>query len=164
MADARCLLNAHMDTVGVAGMEQPHEPRLENGRLYGRGAYDMKAGLAAAMLTAASCVGWQATLCWQLSSTRRLPVRNEGAAGLGLRADAAIVPEPTELDVAIAHKGFVGFEIETAGRAAHGSRPERGIDAIARMGPVLVELPALADRLPSGRSIDSSARARYTPR
>ncbi len=57
--------------------------------------------------------------------------------------------EPTELNVAIAHKGFAGFEIENAGRAAHGSRPERGIDAIARIGPVLVELSALADRLRS---------------
>ena len=64
--------------------------------------------------------------------------------------DAAIVTEPTELNIAIAHKGFAGFEIETAGRAAHGSRPERGIDAIALMGPVLVELSALAERLRSG--------------
>ncbi len=51
------LLNAHTDTVGVAGMQRPHEPWLENGRLYGRGAYDMKAGLAAAMLAAASARG-----------------------------------------------------------------------------------------------------------
>ena len=67
----------------------------------------------------------------------------------GFRAAGAIVTEPTGLDVAIAHKGFVGFEVETVGRAAHGSRPERGIDAIALMGPVLVELSALAERLRS---------------
>ena len=145
------LLNAHTDTVGVAGMERPHEPRVENECLFGRGAYDMKAGLAASMLAVASA--------WGLAGDVVLAaVADEEAAGSGtkallasgLRADAAIVTEPTELDVAIAHKGFAGFEIETAGRAAHGSRPERGIDAIARMGPVLVELSALAERLRSG--------------
>ncbi|HEY8642654.1 MAG TPA: M20/M25/M40 family metallo-hydrolase, partial [Candidatus Dormibacteraeota bacterium] len=63
------------------------------------------------------------------------------------RADAAIVTEPTELDVCIAHKGFVWVDVETHGRAAHGSRPELGIDAIARMGPVLTGLEALDQRL-----------------
>ena len=144
------LLNAHTDTVGVDGMQAPHEPRLEDGRLYGRGAYDMKAGLAAAMLTVASVR--------ELAGDVVLAaVVDEEAAGAGtkallasgIHADAAIVPEPTGLDVVIAHKGFVGFEIETAGRAAHGSRPERGVDAIARMGPILVELLTLAERLSS---------------
>ena len=142
------LLNAHTDTVGVAGMDRPYEPRLENGRLYGRGAFDMKAGLAAAMVAAASARGLAGDVVVAA-------VADEEAAGAGtkallasgLRADAAIVTEPTGLDVAIAHKGFVGFEIETAGRAAHGSRPERGIDAIALMGSVLVELSVLAQRL-----------------
>jgi len=60
-----------------------------------------------------------------------------------LGADAAIVAEPTQMRVAIAHKGFVAFEIETHGRAAHGSRPDLGIDAIARMGHVLVALETL---------------------
>jgi acetylornithine deacetylase len=144
------LLNAHMDTVGVAGMEQPHSPRVENGCLYGRGAYDMKAGLAAAMLTAASVRGLAGDVV-----VAAVVDEEAGAAGTralldaGLRPDAAIVTEPTGLDVAVAHKGFVGFEIETTGRAAHGSRPERGIDAIALMGPVLVELAALAERLQS---------------
>jgi acetylornithine deacetylase len=65
-------------------------------------------------------------------------------------ADAAIVVEPTELRLAVAHKGFVGFEIETHGVAAHGSRPHLGVDAIAKMGPVLVALEALDTRLRSG--------------
>jgi acetylornithine deacetylase len=142
------LLNAHTDTVGVEGMERPHEPRVETGCLFGRGAYDMKAGLAASMLAVASVR--------ELAGDVVLAaVVDEEAAASGtkaliaseLRVDAAIVTEPTGLDVAIAHKGFAGFQIETAGRAAHGSRPERGIDAIARMGPILVELSALADRL-----------------
>jgi acetylornithine deacetylase len=138
-------LNAHTDTVGTAGMTAPHEPRIEDGRLYGRGAYDMKAGLAAAMDAAARARG------------RRLrgdvivaAVIDEEVASLGTqallerqRADAAIVTEPTELRVAVAHKGFVAFELETRGRAAHGSRPDLGIDAIARMGQVLVRLEEL---------------------
>jgi acetylornithine deacetylase len=61
----------------------------------------------------------------------------------GARADGAIVTEPTELEIAIAHKGFVGFRIETAGRAAHGSRPDEGIDAILKMGPILAGLSSL---------------------
>lgn len=145
------LLNAHTDTVGVAGMARPHEPWLEDGRLYGRGAYDMKAGLAAAMLALASVRGLAGDLV--LAAVVDEEAAGSGTEALiasGFQADAAIVPEPTELNVAIAHKGFVGFEIETTGRAAHGSRPERGIDAIARMGPVLVELLALADRLREG--------------
>jgi acetylornithine deacetylase len=145
------LLNAHTDTVGVEGMEQPHEPRIEEGRLYGRGAYDMKAGLAAAMLAAASVKG----LAGDVIVTA---VCDEEVAGAGTRAvvergpraDAAIVTEPTELAVAIAHKGFAGFAITTKGVAAHGSRPDLGEDAILAMAPVMTELAALDARLQSG--------------
>jgi acetylornithine deacetylase len=74
-------------------------------------------------------------------------IGTESLVASGRRFDAAVVAEPTELDVAIAHKGFAGFEIETRGRAAHGSRPDLGEDAIARMGPVLTRLDGLASRL-----------------
>jgi acetylornithine deacetylase len=67
-----------------------------------------------------------------------------------VHADAAIVVEPTELRVAIAHRGFVGFELETTGIAAHGSRPDLGVDAIAKMGPILVALAELDERLQAG--------------
>ena len=145
------LLNAHTDTVGVAGMSSPYEPSEEGGRLYGRGALDMKAGLAAAMVTVASLRGLAGDVV--LAAVIDEEAGGAGTRALldsGFRADAAIVPEPTGLDVAVAHKGFVGFEIETLGRAAHGSRPERGIDAIARMGPVLTELAILAEGLRLG--------------
>lgn len=146
------MFNAHMDTVGVGEMKQPHEPRIEDGRLYGRGAYDMKAGLAAAMSAAAAVTGLAGDVVVAA-------VCDEEAGALGTKAflehgprvDAAIVTEPTDLAVAVAHKGFVGFEIETIGRAAHGSQPDLGIDAILAMGPILVELRALDQRLRDGR-------------
>jgi acetylornithine deacetylase len=143
------MLNAHMDTVGVAGMEAPFEPRLEDGRLYGRGAYDMKASLAASMLAGAEAA--RRSLRGDVIVTA---VCDEEAASIGTAriaerysADAAIVTEPTEGRLALAHKGFAAWEIEVAGRAAHGSRPDLGVDAIARMGHVLVRVEELDRRL-----------------
>jgi acetylornithine deacetylase len=139
------LLNGHMDTVGISGMAQPHQPFVKEGRLYGRGAYDMKGGLAAAMLAVAAAR--QRALRGDVIFTA---VMDEEYAGLGTievaqryHADAAIIAEPTELQLIVAHKGFVWLEIETIGVAAHGSRPDLGVDAIAKMGPILVELVQL---------------------
>src|SRR6266536_1178563 len=139
------LLNAHTDTVGYRGMANPLTPRVEDGRLYGRGAYDMKGGLAACLVAAAEAA--RRSLCGDVVVTA---VVDEELTSIGtqsvlqrVRADAAIVAEPTQMEVAIAHKGFVAFEIETQGRAAHGSRPDLGLDAIAKMGHVLVGLEAL---------------------
>ncbi len=139
------LLNAHMDTVGVTGMERPHDPYIENNRLYGRGAFDMKGGLAA-MLVAGAAVR-QRGLRGDVIVTA---VADEEFASMGTssivqrwRADAAIVTEPTELDICTAHKGFAWFTIETKGVAAHGSRPDLGVDAIVKMGKVLVGLEEL---------------------
>ncbi len=136
------LLNAHIDTVGVTGMEHPHEPRIEGNRLYGRGAYDMKGGLAAILLAAARAK--QRGLRGDLLVTA---VADEEYASLGTdavvkrwRADAAIVTEATALSLCLAHKGFVWLEVEVTGRAAHGSRPDLGVDAIVQMGKVLVGL------------------------
>jgi len=143
----RLLLLAHTDTVS-GSVEQ----RVDNGRLHGRGAYDMKAGLAAAMDAAAALrdVAGEVVVA---------AVCDEEAGALGTRVllaadarfDAAIVTEPTDEQVAIAHKGFVGFEIETRGRAAHGSRPDLGEDAILKMGPVLAGLRELDASLQAGR-------------
>jgi acetylornithine deacetylase len=139
------MLNAHMDTVGVGGMERPHDPYVEDGRLYGRGAYDMKASLAASMLAGAEAVrrGFRGDVL--VTAVCDEEVASIGTARVAERygADAAIVTEPTEERLALAHKGFVGWEIEVAGRAAHGSRPDLGIDAIARMGHVLIRLEEL---------------------
>ncbi|MBL8045081.1 MAG: ArgE/DapE family deacylase [Anaerolineales bacterium] len=143
------LLNGHMDTVGVMGMTQPHQPYIQNGRLYGRGAYDMKGGVAACMLAVAAAK--QEKLRGDVIFTA---VVDEEYAGRGTqaiaqryRAEGAIIAEPTEMQLVVAHKGFVWLEVETHGVAAHGSRPDLGVDAIAQMGRVLVEVENLAHAL-----------------
>ncbi len=156
------MLNAHMDTVGVAGMERPHEPVVKGNRLYGRGAFDMKGGLAAIMLAAAQVK--KQHLRGDLIVTA---VSDEEYASIGTssivkrwHADAAIVTEPTGLDICVAHKGFIWLEVETQGIAAHGSRPDLGVDAIVKMGKVLVGLEDLDRSLrshPSHRLLASGS-------
>jgi len=156
------LLNAHMDTVGVVGMERPHDPYIRDNRLYGRGAYDMKGGLAAIM--AAGAAAKKRELRGDVIVTA---VADEEYASIGTssivkrwRTDAAIVTEPTELNICTAHKGFAWLDVETEGIAAHGSRPDLGVDAIVKMGKVLVGLEELDRSLraaPSHRLLGSGS-------
>ena len=139
------LLCGHLDTVNVAGMTGPHVPRVEGDRLYGRGSYDMKAGVAAALIACR-----EALALGLAGDVVVAAVADEEHASIGVqealravRADAAIVTEPTELEIAVAHKGFVWAEIEVEGRAAHGSRPHLGVDAIVKAGPVLTAIGEL---------------------
>ncbi|MEP7022996.1 MAG: M20/M25/M40 family metallo-hydrolase [Actinomycetota bacterium] len=139
----RLLLCGHLDTVGHAGMHEPLVPRVDGDRLYARGAYDMKAGLAAALVTcrdaAAAGLGGEVVVA---------AVADEEHASLGIQQvlrhlagtpiDAAVVGEPTELAIGTAHRGFVWTEVTVTGVAAHGSRPHLGVDAILKAGPVLV--------------------------
>jgi acetylornithine deacetylase len=143
------LLCGHLDTVNVEGMPHPHRPRIDRDRLYGRGAYDMKAGVAAALVAAreAAALGLRGDVVVAC-------VADEEHASLGvqealrsLTADAAIVTEPTEMELVVAHKGFVWAEIEVTGVPAHGSRPHLGVDAIVKMGPVLSGLGELDEAL-----------------
>jgi acetylornithine deacetylase len=146
------LLNAHMDTVGVAGMESPFAPSVRDGRLHGRGAGDMKGSLAAIMLAGAAAAREGLRGDVVVAAVADEEVGSLGTEDLVRRvtADAAIVTEPTEEVVAVAHRGFVAFEVETQGNAAHGSRPDLGVDAIAAMGPVLCGIAALDQRLRAG--------------
>jgi len=143
------MLNAHMDTVGVAGMADPFVPRLDGGRLYGRGSYDMKGSLAACMLATAEAKrrGLRGDVILTAVSDEEFASVGTEAVAATVHADAAIVTEPTELQLAVAHRGFVHLEVEVHGRAAHGSRPHLGIDAIAKMGRVLVGIEELDRRL-----------------
>ena len=143
------LLNAHMDTVGHDGMAAPLEPRVEDGRLYGRGAYDMKGSLAAIMVAGAEAVeaGLRGDVLVAAVADEEAYSIGAEAAARRYPADAAIVAEPTGLRLVVAHKGFVWMEVETKGRAAHGSRPDLGEDAIVAMGHVLTGLGSLAESL-----------------
>lgn len=139
------LLNAHLDTVGAGGMTEPFTPRLANGRLRGRGALDMKASLAAIMLTGAAVAARP-----NRGDLIITAVADEEFASIGIqevvattRADAAVVTEPTSLELSIAHKGFAWIEVVAHGFAAHGSLPAVGIDAIAALGPVLTGIAQL---------------------
>ena len=146
------LLNAHMDTVGVEGMTiDPFGAEIHDGRLYGRGAQDMKGSLAAMLAVAKAFVDGGVKLAGDLLITG---VADEEYASLGaehlvldVKAYAAIVTEPTELNLCRAHRGFIWFDVETFGRAAHGSRFEEGIDANMRMGRFLAHLDKLEQEL-----------------
>ena len=143
---------AHIDTVGVGDMPDPFTPRERDGRLYGRGALDIKSGVAA-MCAAAIAARDAGTIQNPLLIAA---VVDEECDSIGTEAflkrytaDAAIVIEPTDLRLTIAHKGYAWFEIVTHGRAAHGSLPSEGRDAIRMMGRVLNILDALDRKLAS---------------
>jgi len=148
------MLNAHADTVGVEGMADPFSAEIREGRLYGRGAHDMKGSLAA-------CIGAAKILADAGARLRGdfvvAAVADEEYGSLGTtelidrcRVDAAIVTEPTNMDVCLAHKGYIWIEVETHGKAAHGSRFTEGVDAVMRMGRFLAELDRLEKALRSG--------------
>lgn len=145
------LLNGHIDTVGTGGMTvPPFVPTVEGGRVYGRGSFDMKGGVAA-MVEAVDAIR---------RSGERLRgdvivtcVGDEEYASLGTeaivreyRADAAINCEPTGLDLVLAHKGFAWIRASVQGKAAHGSLPWAGVDAITKAGKLLAAVDDMATR------------------
>jgi acetylornithine deacetylase/succinyl-diaminopimelate desuccinylase-like protein len=145
------MLNAHTDTVDVAGMPDPFSGEIRDGKVFGRGSFDMKGSLAAGMTAARALAASGARLRGDLIVAA---VADEEYGSLGtsdllehLKTDGAIVTEPTALDVCLAHKGYLWIEVEVAGRAAHGSRFELGIDANMMMGRFLHRLEALEREL-----------------
>jgi acetylornithine deacetylase len=136
------VLCAHLDTVGTAGMEAAFEPTIRDGRLYGRGSYDMKGSAAAIMCAAVALT--RRPLVGRLMLAL---VADEEYASVGAqrfverhRADACILTEASAGDLVLAHRGFVWAEIVTRGRRVHGSRWDLGVSAVGRMGRVIAAL------------------------
>jgi acetylornithine deacetylase len=145
------LLYGHIDTVGVTAMPEPFSGAIRDGKLYGRGAYDMKGGVTACLAAVKALRDAGTTLRGDVLVAC---VADEEVASIGMadvlrhvRADAAIVTEATELRVCLAHRGFSWIEVETLGVAAHGSRFDLGIDANMRMGRFLARLDTLEQEL-----------------
>lgn len=145
------MLNAHMDTVDVAGMAEPFSGAVRNGRLYGRGAYDMKGSLAACMAAAKTLAASGERLRGDLliAAVADEEYGSLGTSDLAVRfpTSGAIVTEPTSLRVCRAHKGYLWIEVVVLGRAAHGSRFDQGLDANLRMGRFLSRLDRLEREL-----------------
>jgi acetylornithine deacetylase len=141
------MLNAHYDTVGITGMAEPFSGETRDGKLYGRGAYDMKGSLAACMDAARIIASRPGQLRGDVLVAA---VADEEYGSIGtadlcgkVKVDGAIVTEPTALKVCLAHKGYLWIEVEITGGAAHGSKFELGVDANMRMGEFLHELGKL---------------------
>jgi acetylornithine deacetylase len=152
------MFNGHLDVVGIEGMTHDPWSAGANGhadRIYGRGSSDMKAGIAA-MCAAAARAG-AGTLNGEIiiAAVADEEYESIGTRSLlerGVRAEAAIVTEPTRLAIMPAHLGFVWLDVTTYGRAAHGSRWDIGVDAIRHAGILLAELDRIDDEeLPKRR-------------
>lgn len=148
------MLNGHVDTVTLDSYEgDPLSGSIRNGSIFGRGSFDMKAGLAASMVAAVKALmsGIRGNII-----VAAVADEEDGSTGTmelldaGWRADGAIISEPSHLQVTLSHRGFVWFDVDIVGKAAHGSRPELGVDAIVYAGYFLVELDKYAKALAVG--------------
>ena len=148
----RLMLNGHIDTVGYDYMTiSPLKPVVKDGRMYGRGTFDMKGGLVASLAALKAIVDSSTQLKGDVVVAA---VCDEEYASIGtenvmekVRVDAAIVGEPSALQIERCHKGFAWIDVETKGLAAHGSMWQVGVDAITEMGKVLTGLEALSAKL-----------------
>jgi acetylornithine deacetylase/succinyl-diaminopimelate desuccinylase family protein len=150
------MLNGHVDTVPAGDIDKwqynPFEPVVRDGKLYGRGAADMKGGLAAMIYAAKKIVDSGLDLSGSLLVTC---VVDEEVTGYGTKslvdrgytADFAIVGEPTELAVLTAHKGALEFTVTTSGKSAHGSTPRKGLNAVYKMSRVCLAFERYLDEL-----------------
>jgi acetylornithine deacetylase ArgE len=152
------LLEAHQDTVPTDNMTiEPFGARIDNGRLYGRGACDIKGGMAAMLAAFARLVREQprGAMAVVLACSVDEEYTFTGVTRLvrdGLRADLAVVAEPTQLKIVNAHKGVVRWHLFTGGRSCHSSSPELGVNAIYRMGRLLTGIEQFAERLRAGHA------------
>ena len=173
------VLNGHLDTVGVEGMTDPFAARIDGDHLYGRGASDMKGGVAGLVVAAEhlAAVDAPGTIIVALvadeedASVGAEAVLHDLAAR-GQRMDLCLVAEPTWLDLAVAHRGYAVVEVELRGRAAHSSQPEAAVDAMRGLGDLLTGIRDADDALrrrpqhpliPSGSLMATVARAGTAP-
>ena len=146
------VLEAHQDTVPIDGMIiEPFGAKIEGNRLYGRGSCDIKGGMSAMLACFARLVREKPKGACNVVMACTVDEEN---TMLGVRelvkhvqADFAVVAEPTNLNIVHAHKGVVRWNIVTAGRSGHSSSPEKGINAIYRMGRLLVAIEQYAAHL-----------------
>lgn len=145
------ILNGHLDTVGVGGMAAPFAARIEDDRLLGRGAADMKGGVAALVVAAERLVAAGVPVRPVLAlvaDEEDASLGSEAAidllAGLGVHPDAALIAEPTDLALARTLRGFAVVHLRFAGRAAHSSQPELGISAVSHLGRFLAAVDGRA--------------------
>jgi succinyl-diaminopimelate desuccinylase len=146
------MLNGHLDTVGVAGYDgDPFSAEVREGNVYGRGAFDTKAGVAAIMVAAArvATAKLAGDVIVTLVSDEEFSSQGTQDVLAAITADAVIISEPSEMHLVVAHRGFAWFEIELTGLAAHGSMPQQGVDAIVHAGFVTRALDDLGSRLES---------------
>lgn len=146
------VFEAHQDTVPTDNMTiDPFGAKIEAGRLYGRGACDIKGGMAAMLAAFARLVrerpSGAARVLMACSVDEEFTSLGVQRLAQDLKADAAVVAEPTGLDIVNAHKGLVRWHMHTTGRACHSSRPEQGVNAIYRMGRLLGGLERYAEQL-----------------
>lgn len=138
------LFNGHLDTVGVEGMvHSPWDAEVRSGRIYGRGSSDMKAGVAAMCVAALRVVDAKLdgeVIVAAVADEEYESIGTRALVDSGIRADVAIVTEPTRLTICPAHRGFAWLELIVHGRAAHGSRYDLGVDAITLAALALAEL------------------------
>jgi acetylornithine deacetylase len=159
------MLNGHLDVVGTEGMAHaPFAGEERAGRLYARGAADMKGGIAAMCAAAWRAAHGGVPLGGELviaavADEEHESLGTRALVGGGVRADAAVVTEPTRLAINPAHRGFAWIEVTLRGRAAHGSRYELGVDAIRHAGLLLAELDTFEEVVLAGRTHPLLGRA-----
>ena len=136
------MLSGHLDTVGTENYPDALQSRIADGRVYGRGACDMKAGLAAYLEVARLIRETDTSLKGDLVITgladeEHLMIGSRDLGQHGPWADYGIIGEPSDMVVCPAHKGQLGFRIQVFGKAVHSSQPEKGINAIEAMARVI---------------------------
>ncbi|MBD5830818.1 M20/M25/M40 family metallo-hydrolase [Janibacter melonis] len=146
------VLNGHLDTVGVSGMDAPFEARVEGDRLLGRGAADMKGGIAAVVAVAEHLVATGAPVRPVLALVADEEDASLGSQAVvaalrrcGVRPDVCLVAEPTDLALCRSLRGFAVVRVELPGRAAHSSQAELGVNAVTHLGRLLHAVDARAD-------------------